>query len=46
MDMVLTYPHGQLDKDVTIYVELPLGYVTNTEDCVSLLNWAFYGLKV
>lgn len=45
MDVVLAYLHGRLDKDETIYVELLLGYLTNSEDCVALLNSALYGLK-
>ena len=45
MDVVLAYPHERLDKDESIYVELPPGYLTNSEDCVVLLNSALYGLK-
>ena len=45
MDVVLAYPHGRLDKNETIYVELPLGYLANGENCVALLNSALYGLK-
>ncbi len=45
IDVVLAYPHGRLSKDETIYVELPLGYFTNGEDCIALFNSALYGLK-
>ena len=45
MDVVLANPHGRLDKNETIYVELPVGYLANGEDCVALLNSALYGLK-
>ena len=45
IDVVPAYPHGRLDKNETIYIKLPLGYLTNGEDCVTLLNSALYGLS-
>lgn len=46
MDVVLSYPNRPLDKDKTIFVELTIGYLTNSENCVQVLNSDLYGLKL
>lgn len=44
MNVVIPYLYRHLDKNETIYVELPVGYLTNGKDCVALLHLFFYGL--
>lgn len=43
--IILAYFHGYLDKNETIYVKLPPEYITNSGNCIVLLNSAFYELK-
>ncbi len=45
MDVILSYPHGRLDKNETNFVELPPGYLINGEDCFALHISALHGLK-